>query len=180
MSAFVTADTHFNHGNIIKYCHRPFDSQEQMNEALIHNWNSCVKNSDTIYHLGDFGMGTNANLLRIATRLNGQKFLIPGSHDRIKNLVGCFDNIYPPIYILRHRNTDIVLCHYALRVWYKSHYGSYHLYGHSHGTLDSHGPWGKSMDVGVDNCNFKPISLDQVAEIMKTRPDNFNLVKEPR
>ena len=30
---------------------------------------------------------------------------------------------------------DIVLCHYAMRVWQKSHYGAWMLYGHSHGTL---------------------------------------------
>ena len=32
----------------------------------------------------------------------------------------------------------VVLCHYAMRVWDRSHYGSWHLYGHSHGNLP---PW---------------------------------------
>ena len=36
----------------------------------------------------------------------------------------------------------------------------------------------KTRDVGVDNNNFYPVSFDQLVEIMKNRPDNFNLVKK--
>lgn len=39
---FFTSDTHFNHANIIKFCERPFGSIEEMNEALIANWNRVV------------------------------------------------------------------------------------------------------------------------------------------
>lgn len=34
---FLTSDSHFNHANIIKFCNRPFDSVEEMNETLISN-----------------------------------------------------------------------------------------------------------------------------------------------
>jgi calcineurin-like phosphoesterase family protein len=62
-----------------------------------------------------------------------------------------------------------------MRVWPRSHYNSWQLYGHSHGRLE---PVGKQWDVGVDNNNFYPVSFDQLVEIMKNRPDNFNLVKK--
>ena len=39
---FFTSDTHFKHANIIKFCERPFGSIEEMNEALIANWNRVV------------------------------------------------------------------------------------------------------------------------------------------
>lgn len=58
----------------------------------------------------------------------------------------------------------IVLCHYAMRTWDRSHYNSWHLYGHSHGDLPS---IGMSMDVGVDVWGYKPISLPLIAEKMQ-------------
>ena len=39
---FFTSDTHFFHGRIIELCNRPFHSVEEMNEALITNWNRVV------------------------------------------------------------------------------------------------------------------------------------------
>ena len=56
----------------------------------------------------------------------------------------------------------------------KSHFNSFHLFGHSHGTLEA---IGKSWDVGVDKNDFKPISWLQIKEIMNKRPDNFNFIK---
>jgi calcineurin-like phosphoesterase family protein len=52
-----------------------------------------------------------------------------------------------------------------MRVWPKSHYGTWHLFGHSHGCLE---PWGKSFDVGVDAWQMRPISINQVKEKMDT------------
>ena len=62
-----------------------------------------------------------------------------------------------------------------MRVWARSHYNSIHLYGHSHGRLDG---IGKSMDIGVDTNNFYPYSLDDILKIMKTKPDNPNIIKD--
>ena len=53
---FFTSDTHFNHTNIIQYCQRPFKSTDEMNEAMIDNWNSVVGEDDTVFHLGDFSL----------------------------------------------------------------------------------------------------------------------------
>jgi calcineurin-like phosphoesterase family protein len=50
MKFFFTADTHFNHDNIIEYCNRPFKNAEEMNDTLIINWNSVVGEHDTVYH----------------------------------------------------------------------------------------------------------------------------------
>lgn len=74
---YFTSDTHFSHTNIIKYCNRPFKSVEEMDEVLIANWNSVVKKTDQVFHLGDFGYN-----YKIAQRLNGHKHLIWGNHDR--------------------------------------------------------------------------------------------------
>lgn len=53
---YFTADTHFFHKNIIRYCDRPFESITKMNNVMINNWNNTVGKNDTVYALGDFAM----------------------------------------------------------------------------------------------------------------------------
>ena len=54
---FFISDLHFDHANIIRYCNRPFKSKEEMNRAIIKNWNSTVKDKDSVYILGDVAFG---------------------------------------------------------------------------------------------------------------------------
>lgn len=81
---FLTSDSHFNHVNIIKFCNRPFDSVEEMNETLISNWNNTVPKDGIVFHLGDFAFGGSEVWHKILSRLNGQIHLILGNHD-LKN-----------------------------------------------------------------------------------------------
>lgn len=77
---FFSSDHHFFHNNVIRYCDRPYDSVEEMNEDLVKRWNSVVKPEDEVYYLGDFSLAFRA--VEIFThRLNGVKYLIPGNHD---------------------------------------------------------------------------------------------------
>lgn len=54
MAIFFTADTHFSHDSIIRFCDRPFRDTQDMDEALVANWNRRVGPDDTVFHLGDF------------------------------------------------------------------------------------------------------------------------------
>ncbi len=163
MTIFFTADTHFSHKNIIKYCNRPFSCAQEMDEMLIKNWNDTVTPSDTIYHLGDFAFDNNPE--KYLVRLNGQKFLIKGNHDK-KPVQVCRGwqqvSDYKEIKIERQ---TIILFHYALRVWNKSCHSSWSLYGHSHGGLPDD-PKSLSIDVGVDCHGYKPISFEKVRSLM--------------
>jgi calcineurin-like phosphoesterase family protein len=179
---FFTSDQHFFHKNIIKYCHRPFNNLEHMHDEIIKRWNSKVKNSDGVYVLGDFVWTPNIKIIsNTISRLNGTIYLLKGDHgnikiDNIQNKVHLVDSIVEmvPTFPLTNIKTTITLCHWCMRVWPKSHFNSWHLYGHSHGMLP---PEGKSHDVGVDNNNFYPLSLDEIIEMMKFKPDNFNMIK---
>lgn len=133
-----------------------------MNYQMVKRWNETVKPQDTIYHLGDFGFSRPEQNNRIAAQLNGQKFIILGNHDRnapigFTRLGQCHE-----IYDGEHK---IILCHYALRVWNKSHHGSLHLYGHSHGSLPGDS---QSLDVGVDCWDYYPVNIEQIIRRMKT------------
>ena len=166
---FFTADHHFFHTNIIKYCGRPFENIEEMNETLIDNHNEVVSKHDIVLHAGDFAFTSDKPMVRsVIRRLNGDHKFLMGSHD--KWLSGANQ-----IWERRFGDNYIVVCHYAMRVWARSHYNSIHLYGHSHGRLDG---IGKSMDIGVDTNNFYPYSLDDILKIMKTKPDNPNIIKD--
>lgn len=74
-------------------------------------------------------------------------------------------------------NNTIFMSHYAHRVWYGSHKGIIHLYGHSHGSLEKES-WGKSMDVGIDVAISRfgvprPFHLEEIKEIMSKRQVKF-------
>lgn len=160
-NVFFTADEHYGHKNIIKYTNRPFSSVEEMNKTLISNHNSVVKPLDRVYHLGDFCLDGKPE--KYLNRLNGRHVFIKGSHDRLPPSLGYVseDSIFPVVY----EDQMIVLCHYAMRSWQQSHYGSWHLFGHHHGKLES---YGLSFDVGVDCWDFFPVSLKQVQDKMRT------------
>ena len=93
---YVIADLHYCHFNIIKYCGRPFDSAEQMDEKQIANWNNVVSDDDRILVLGDFGLTGRDRMVEIISRLNGHKEIILGNHDRGKRfyLEAGFEYVY--------------------------------------------------------------------------------------
>lgn len=82
MTRYWTADLHLGHANISKYSGRPFTSVEEMNRAIIDNWNETVTPEDEVWVLGDFAMGRIADTLFLARELAGNKTLVPGNHDR--------------------------------------------------------------------------------------------------
>lgn len=166
---FFTGDEHYWHRNAIRYCDRPFDSVENMNESIISNFNSKVQKGDLAIHAGDFALCSREQAQDIIRRLNGEHIFLIGDHDKWLGGKKQWD-----IRFYKIKNNQVIVCHYCLRTWPRSHYNSWHLFAHSHGRLE---PIGKSWDVGVDNNRFYPISEEEIEEIMKNRPDNPNLIK---
>lgn len=177
---FFTADLHFGHKNIISYCNRPFSSVETMNDTIIERWNSKVGVDDTVFILGDFLLIRDEDTKRaldVIFSLNGKIMLVPGNHEKMalhcsRIITNGKMVVLPELYAYYHQDANapkgrrlIVLCHYAMRVWEDSHFGSYHLYGHSHGTLPDD-KTSLSMDVGVDPNNFYPLSYEEIVDIM--------------
>lgn len=155
---YFTADTHFGHANIIQHCARPFKDADEMNREMIRRWNERVNQDDIVYHLGDFAF-RGKDPLTYRQRLNGRIVFIVGNHDKRRDIESAgFESIHDLLQVSIN-GTPIVLCHYAMRVWNKSHHGALHLYGHSHGTLPS---TAQSLDVGVDCWDFQPITLVEI------------------
>lgn len=173
---WFTSDEHYGHRNIIlpSYCNRPFKHVDEMDNILINNHNDLVKDDDVVIHAGDFTLEKDKQKVygKYINRLKGKHVFLKGSHDywlpwsHSQQIWEKYINGY-----------YIVVCHYAMRTWARSHYNSFQLYGHSHGRLN---PVGKQHDIGVDNNNFRPVSFNEVIEIMEKRPDNPNLIKKMR
>lgn len=169
---WFTSDTHFGHGAIIRHCSRPFNGAREMDEALIAGWNERVGRDDEVFHLGDFSCHGAKKSSEILGRFAGKKHLVYGNHDRqrVRALPG-WSSVQPYLEIGgRGFTPKIVLCHYAMRVWNRHHWGAWMLYGHSHGALPGDR---QSMDVGVDVHGYRPVSLDELAEKLKGLPERI-------
>jgi len=163
---WFTSDTHFDHFNIIRHCNRVnpntgllFVCADEMNEYIIGRWNSNIKKGDTVYHLGDFSWSTRVQYF--LDRLHGQIHLIRGNHDA--NIAKKDYRGFAWVGDLKYKTiggVKMYLSHCSHRVWFGSHRGSIHLFGHSHGTMTEISP--RSMDVGVDTNLFSPYSIDEV------------------
>jgi calcineurin-like phosphoesterase family protein len=173
---WFTSDTHFGHKNIIKYSNRPFANADEMDSILIQRWNEKVAPNDEVYHLGDVALCSVSRLRNILSQLNGKIYLVAGNHEttalacseRFEWIKDYFELTINDEQSGKNENKGenlIILLHYAMRVWNGSHFGSFHLYGHSHGSLEDDIN-SRSFDVGVDCHNFYPISYQEVKEIM--------------
>lgn len=185
---WFTGDLHIGHKRVIRYAERRdflrdpskgFDDESNldvdlMNRELVKRWNACVRPDDTIYCLGDFAFCPLGQAIGYAKALNGHKHLVFGNHDKRLRKERTFLELWESTSDYKEIKVEdaeegqrlIVLCHYAFRVWNKSHHGSWDLYGHSHGSLKDD-PHARSMDVGVDSVpGYRPISLPEVAAHM--------------
>ena len=177
---FFTSDTHFCHNNIIKYCNRPFNNIEEMNKNLVDNWNKVVPKDGIVFHLGDFALNASTKSVQhILHSLNGKKYLIIGNHEKAALSKEFLRNLWEGIYDLAeifvedeeitYKQQHLVMCHYPMIAWNGSHRGSWQLFGHVHGGLSNKGKINHSatqLDVGVDCHDYKPISYQEVKEII--------------
>ena len=151
-----TADLHFSHFNIIRYCKRPYKNVHEMDLALIANWNRVVKPDDTIYVLGDFHMGRVEVAARILEHLNGkEKILILGNHDSrpARMLSAGFHKVVTHAwfgeYFLVHRPSAVPK-------------GQLALCGHIH---DNWKRRGLITNVGTDVWSYTPITIEQIEAV---------------
>ncbi len=172
---FYTADLHFGHNGIIRYCQktRPFSSTEEMDAALIKNINNRCGKEDILYILGDFAVGCSDEYIEhIFHQIRARKILILGNHDldnkgRVKQVLSRLQWDIPPVHahVSRDEGDLIYLHHYACRSWPGSP-SAYHFYGHSHGSLPT---YGNSIDVGVDNIGLSPLRAYEIKRIIDAK-----------
>ena len=167
---WFTSDLHIAHANIIKYCNRPFNSLDEMNNTILDNYLKTVAEDDIVFILGDLtikrGSSSKKYISMIYNFLPGQKHLIKGNHDYFskefyKNRCGFLSvrkKISTSKYVLVHDpahfskmdlQSDKLLIH-----------------GHRHylKPTDNFENSAKIYDCGVDANHFFPVTLGRIKE----------------
>jgi calcineurin-like phosphoesterase family protein len=168
---YVRHLAHFNHGNIIKYCNRPFENVKQMDDEIIARWNAVVPKDGTVYHLGDFSWGYAAEYRE---QLNGKICLITGNHDSPGPYKKIFDEVCAYKELTLNHTYNLILFHYPILAWNKQAYGSYHLYGHVHNNtrdLKSN----KAINICVEKWNYTPVSIKDIIKKCDTSSEPTDL-----
>jgi len=178
---YFTSDTHFYHNNIIEYANRPFGSIEEMNGALIRNWNKVVPEDGIVFHLGDFCFGSADKWWPIISQLHGSIYLILGNHD-MRNAKGSFMEYFIEVSQQMSISIDgqaIVLNHNPFLCFGGAYRSTWQLFGHVHSGPRSRNNgkddgrlkylFPSQYDVGVDNNDYRPVSYFQVREIIRNQ-----------
>ena len=77
----MTSDHHFGSWKIGQSPWRKPVFTQAEEEELVAKWNSVVKPTDLVIHVGDFCDGGAADLMEYRKRLNGNIILVKGNHD---------------------------------------------------------------------------------------------------
>ncbi len=161
---FLTADLHFGHENIITYEKRPFANAEEMDEALVNNWNQVVSKKDTVIVVGDVSFHSKEKTTELIHRLKGKKILVKGNHDKKSNswwLEAGFEEVsnYPIIYrewfIIQHQPPS----------YYNDAVPYFYIYGHVHGTKMYKTITKQSACVSVERWNYTPVELEKIVAL---------------
>lgn len=163
---YFISDLHFGHANIIKLCKRPFKDIDEMNEAMIANWNKKVHKNDNVYIIGDLFFRMADNPAVILDRLNGNKYLIKGNHDKtwIKKVdLDKYFKIVTDIYTFNDGKRKLTLCHYPMMDFE----GKYLIYGHIHANKDDFywellSSMDNALNAGADIHEFTPVTFDEL------------------
>lgn len=184
---FFTSDTHFCHTAKFLWEPRGFSSTEEMNEALIENWNKTVPEGQNIivYHLGDIALSDTEAAIPYIKCLHGKIKWLRGNHDsdaRVKrileechNVVSCDeDSELPWAYVMKDGKRRIYMSHYpTLTSNYDDKHFSQHifsLHGHTHqqkNWLDLKNPF--LYHVGLDSHNNAPVAYEEIMTDIRQR-----------
>ena len=170
---YYTSDIHFGHRNVIWMCKRPYSSVEEMNEALIRNWNMRVKGNDKVYIMGDMFFHADIKLVKeILSRLKGRKILIIGNHDgswlsKLDHPEQYFE-LVTDYFNGSVGNHGVTLCHFSLPCFIHQK-KQYMIHGHFHNKTESDiWPLLKVrphvLNAGVDINGYQPVTFEELIE----------------
>ncbi len=168
---WFTSDTHFGHARVLEFSERPWDTIQQMNEAIVANINDRVAVDDELYILGDYSFKmTVQDAYQLRKKIRCRRVhLVPGNHDKDWSqpaVAGAFI-VEPMIATLKVDGLKIILSHFPIADWPGMSHASWHLHGHIHSSGEAYNLYNRRQgllryDVGVDANGYAPVSLDEI------------------
>ena len=160
---FLISDLHLDHANIIRFCHRPFESIHQMNDTLVKNWNDTVGKNDLVLFGGDVSYGKCSKSTRYwIEHLNGRKIIVKGNHDKSRRL-----ELHEKL-ILKYKKRKFMFLHNPEDV--PSTWKDWVIHGHVHNNKPEYtliDKKNKRINISAEMLNYKPISLERVLEMIE-------------
>lgn len=201
LANYYLSDLHLFHKNVTNegsnFDDRPFDTVEEMHKTIKDRWNSVVTNADHVYILGDLSWKENEDAIKFVSTLRGNKHLILGNHDRVK------DQRYRQLFveivdykeikdIVDGKGYHLILSHFPIAFWNHQHHykkdGQEHevwaiqLYGHVHNSVeekyfqefikkinDEYNIKCVAKNVGCMLWDYTPRTLKEILEVDKGR-----------
>jgi calcineurin-like phosphoesterase family protein len=168
-NVFLVSDTHWGHKNLLGFKRadgsplRHYTSIEEMDEALIENWNKVVKPADKVYHLGDVAMGKRG--LAFVGRCNGNKILIKGNHDQedLSEYIKYFKDVRAIV-----KKGEYVFSHVPIHPDSLTQRWGTNVHGHLHDSrvlLPNSRIDKRYICVAVEHTNYTPIALEDVERL---------------
>ncbi|TWG91004.1 calcineurin-like phosphoesterase family protein [Mesorhizobium sp. J18] len=174
MTHWYSADLHLDHERIIPLCRRPFRSGGEMNSMILQNFWERVRPEDDLWVIGDFAFCEDADRLRdLFGQLPGaRRHLVIGNHDGPTTQALPWDSVSHMTEVEDpYADHPVTLCHYPLMTWNGARKGAIHLFGHVH--LGAIG-WQNALNVGVDMCDFRPITIREAASRARELPQHMH------
>lgn len=176
---WITSDLHFNHDREFIWKARGFSHVQEMNEAIINNWNATISAEDDVYVCGDLclgGAGMNCENQQLIEQLNGRLHIILGNHDtpaRIEMYRFCKNVVEEPKHadMLQYNGYHFYLSHFPTLTANLEKESlkqcTINIYGHTHQRDRFFEGRPYMYHCGVDAHNCYPVLLDDAIEEMK-------------
>ena len=180
---WFSADLHLNHNKPFIYESRGFKNIQEMNKAIITQYNEVVNDDDIVYILGDLclgGIDCINNNYELLSQLKGHIYIIRGNHDTDNRLnlyrnINNIQNIEAAAF-LRYNKYHFFLCHFPTCTTNFDDnkkpltQRTLNICGHTH-SKELFEPCG-SYNVSVDAHNCYPVPIEQIILDFETRYKN--------
>lgn len=138
---------------------------EEMNTAMVNNWNSVVTDDDVVIHAGDVMFGDKKKCGPFINQLKGQKILISGNHDPKEVVLNeCWMNSAQQL-DFEYDGYIFHIKHWPFKEKIEPKENVIFCHGHTHNNIPQ--LTNNQISLCVEHWNFAPVSIETIIETWK-------------